>query len=184
MPIEPIIAPDTVGVAKDSPPGTSYGEAHYKCVYVEGYSPGCSPSGSTQQSDRRYCGMKTLSFLINIGAYLFSFCFMRFFFGLWASNYFKHKKIMKAEKETSKISKLIGLQYFTLSKDNMLFAIIYGIFLLLFFSSLILFVCEFIFQSNTMMNINNLLGKLLWYFFCLVAFVNCMKGRNNKHKKS
>ena len=127
--------------------------------------------------------MRYFEFLINICAYLFSFCFMRFFFWLWASNYFKHKKIIEAEKKISKISKLIGLQYFILSKDNMLFSILYGIFLLLFFTSFILFVCEFIFQSNTIMNINNLTGKLLWYFFCIVAFVNCIKGKNKKRKK-
>lgn len=128
--------------------------------------------------------MRYFEFLINIGVHLFSFCFMRFFFWLWASNYFKHNRIIEAEKEAPKIIKLIGLQYLKLSKDNRLFTISYAIFLLLFSSSFILFICEFIFQSNTIMKMNDLTGKLLWYFFCLVAFVNCIKGKNNKRKNS
>lgn len=124
--------------------------------------------------------MIVIEFLLNIFFYCFAFCFMRFYFWLIEPKIYKKskEKVIK-----NKFLRLLGLHYFYVNKNNKLYIIIYSLFILLFVFSFIMFLIEYFIQSDLIVMISNISGKILWYYFCIVGITYWFVLKMNSRKK-
>ena len=113
--------------------------------------------------------MRVFDILSTTVFYCFTFCFMRFYF--WLIEPKPSKKSKQKEVTKNRLSMFWGLHYFDIYKKNKLFVLIYFILFILFIFSFILSISKCLIQSDFVIQISNISGKILWYYFCIIGIV-------------